>query len=376
MAARAKSKVTPKFKTKYKVKNWPTYEAALRKRGDITVWFDRDAVDAWNAPANGRPGGQRRYSDLAIVTALTLPTVFQLPLRHVEGFLSSLIQLMGLDLDTPDHTALSRRSATVEVPEFVRRHGEAIHLTVDSTALKIMGNGEWHAHKHKTSNKRRAWRKLHLAVDSAGFIIASELTDSSTDDASVGVAMIERIESTIGRFDADGAYDTKAIYAALHQVGEAVVPTIVIPPRKTASVSVPPDEISQQRDAAIARIVEVGRREWRKLECRIPWPFQGKPSGFGVNATYDRSDATTPCRADCSASLWTIGSYFCGCESIGVTFLQRSGRVSGMVMRRFGDANSRTTAEVDHARRTNHSDSDDFNPDGPGGRLQRYLRGR
>jgi hypothetical protein len=168
MTARTKSRITPKFKTKYKVKNWPTYEAALRKRGDITVWFDEDAVDAWNAPASGRPGGQRRYSDLAIVTALTLRTVFHLPLRQTEGFLSSLICLISLDLKTPDHTTLSRRSSAVEVPEFVRHQEGAVHLAIDSTGLKIMGNGEWHAHKHKTSNKRRAWRKLHLAVDGGG----------------------------------------------------------------------------------------------------------------------------------------------------------------------------------------------------------------
>ena len=86
---RTKSKVTPKYKTKYRVKNWPTYEAALRKRGDITFWFDEDAVDACSAPPNGRPGGQRRYSDLAIVTALTLRVVFHFPLRQTEGFVAS-----------------------------------------------------------------------------------------------------------------------------------------------------------------------------------------------------------------------------------------------------------------------------------------------
>ena len=112
MAARTKSKVTPKYKTKYRVKNWPAYEAALRKRGDVTLWFDDDALAAWNASANGRAGGQRRYSDLAILTALTLRTVFHLPLRQTEGFVASLIRVMGLDLETPDHTTLSRRGST------------------------------------------------------------------------------------------------------------------------------------------------------------------------------------------------------------------------------------------------------------------------
>ena len=100
--------VSPKFKTKYRVKNWPAYDA-LRKRGDITIWFDEESIRAWNAAPTGRPNGQRRYSDLAIVTALTLSTVFHLPLRQTEGFVASLIGLMGLDLQTPDHTTLSRR---------------------------------------------------------------------------------------------------------------------------------------------------------------------------------------------------------------------------------------------------------------------------
>ena len=106
MAARTKPKVSPKYKTKYRVKNWPAYDIALKDRGDITIWFDKESICAWNAPPSGRPGGQRKYSDLAIVTALTLRTVFHLPLRQTEGFVASLIGLMGLDLQTPDHTTL------------------------------------------------------------------------------------------------------------------------------------------------------------------------------------------------------------------------------------------------------------------------------
>jgi len=127
MAARMKSKVTPKYKTKYRVKNWPAYEESLRKRGDITVWFDQAAVEAWNAPS-GRPGGQRRYSNLAIVTALTLRTVFHLGLRQTEGFVASLIRLMGLDLRTPDHTTLSRRNGSVLVSRVPKTHDGLIHL--------------------------------------------------------------------------------------------------------------------------------------------------------------------------------------------------------------------------------------------------------
>ena len=239
------------------------YDAALRARGDVTLWFDEAAADAWNAPNSGLPGGQRRYSDLAIVTSLTLRTVFRLALRQTEGFVGSLIRLMDLGLDTPDHTTLSRRSGAVEVPELTTVHQGPIHLVVDSTGLKILGDGEWHAHKHKTANKRRRWRKLHLGVDAQGFVVASALTDSGQDDAAEGVRMIGGLDCAIGRFTADGAYDTRAVYEALAPAGGEPC-TIVIPPRKTAAPSQPAEELLEQRDAAIARIAEVGRRRWRK----------------------------------------------------------------------------------------------------------------
>ena len=155
MAARTKSKVTPKYKTKYKVKNWRAYNAGLKQRGDITVWLDEAAIDAWSQPPSGRPGGQRRYSDLAIVTALTLRTGFHLPLRQTEGFVASLIRVMGLELGTPDYTTLSRRSGTVVVPPQVYAHGGPIHLVIDSTP----GRSTRHSPRPPAHPGRRQWRK-------------------------------------------------------------------------------------------------------------------------------------------------------------------------------------------------------------------------
>ena len=105
----------PKYKTSYRVKNWPEYEKSLRDRGDIAVWFSQEAVEAWTPPKNGKRGGQPRYSNLAILTALSLRMVFHLPLRQTEGFLGSIFRLMDLDLPCPDHTTLSRRNRTVEI---------------------------------------------------------------------------------------------------------------------------------------------------------------------------------------------------------------------------------------------------------------------
>ena len=235
MAARRKTKVSPKYKTKYRVKNWPAYDLALRNRGDITVWFDEESICAWNAPPTGRPGGQRRYSDLAIVTALTLRTVYHLPLRQTEGFVASLIGLMGLALQTPDHTTLSRRHRNVQIPHLGRGHEGPLHLVIDSSGLKIYGDGEWHSHKHRTSSRRRSWRKLHLAIDGGGYIIATALTDRIATDASVAISILEQIEGTIARFTADGAYDSRPMYEALAAAGASDI-RIVIPPKKTAIV--------------------------------------------------------------------------------------------------------------------------------------------
>jgi len=129
---------------------------------------------------SGRPGGQQQYSDLAVITALTLRSVFHLALRQTEGFVASLIRLMDLELATPDHSTLSRRGKTVEVPPMARLHTSPLHLVIDSTGLKIVGGGEWHAEKHGISKKRRQWRKLHLGMDLGGFIVVSAWTCSAS----------------------------------------------------------------------------------------------------------------------------------------------------------------------------------------------------
>ena len=127
MAACKSSRVNRKYKTKYRVTNWREYERGRRCRGDITVWFSEEARDAWTPPNNGRRGAQPRYSNLAIVTALTLRMVLHLPLRQTEGFLDSLLRLMELDLKAPDHTTLSRRNKDVDVPSPTRAHDGALH---------------------------------------------------------------------------------------------------------------------------------------------------------------------------------------------------------------------------------------------------------
>lgn len=175
-------------KMKFKVTNWPEYEAGLRERGSLTLWLTPEALVGWAAPRRKTRGGQPRYSDLAIETTLTLGLVFGLRLRQAEGLLGSLLQLMGLALAIPDHTTLSRRAQTWRSPNSRSdRQGPPrgpVHVLVDSSGLKIYGAGQWLEEKHGAKT-RRGWRKLHLALDAdSGEIIAHTMTDQDTGDAS------------------------------------------------------------------------------------------------------------------------------------------------------------------------------------------------
>ena len=229
MAAGKSSRINRQYKTKYRIRNWREYERGLRSRGNVTIWLSEDAIAAWIPPKNGLRGGQRRYSNLAIRTGLTLRVVFGLPLRQTEGFLDSLLSLMSRDLKAPDPTTLSRRNQIVVVVPLTRAHDGPIDLIVDSTGLKILGRGEWNAHKHKTSKKRRDWRKLHIGVDAEGFIVAAELPASSRDDASTLPDLLAPLEVPIRRFTADGAYDHRSVYDRASAAGTENV-VIVIPP--------------------------------------------------------------------------------------------------------------------------------------------------
>ena len=125
-------------KSRYRVKNWGEYEAGLRRRGDLTVWLSDEALAAWRASPSGKPGGQRRYADIAIEAALTIRMVFHLPLRQTEGFLRSLTELLDVDLPIPDHTTLSRRLQQLGESQFYKRVTKRpMHLLIDSTGLSI-----------------------------------------------------------------------------------------------------------------------------------------------------------------------------------------------------------------------------------------------
>jgi Transposase DDE domain len=246
---------------KHKVTNWPAYEAGLRQRGSLTVWFTEEAVEAWAAEPRTTRGGQPWYSPLAILTALTLRAVFRLAFRQTEGLIGSVIGLLGLALRVPDHTTLSRRAATLEVPRPPRSgsseaggEAEPMHLLVDSTGLKLCGPGEWLVEKHGTRT-RRSWRKLHLGVDAdGGQILAATLTGHDADDGSQAGPLLDQVAGPVATFTGDGAYDQDRVYAsvAVHHPDAAVI----VPPRATAVPSDTAATAPTQRDRHLQHIVK------------------------------------------------------------------------------------------------------------------------
>ena len=249
-------------RTAYCVKNWREYDQSLRDRGDITLWISQDAIDAWTPPQTGKRGAQPVYSDLAIETTLTFRLLFLLPLRQTEGFLGSLLSLMDLTLPCPNHTTLSRRNARVEVRRQIDRTPQgSVCVIVDSTGLKICGQGEWHSQKHGEKKGKR-WKKLHIGVDDQVQIVASTVTESHEQDSSQVPALLSQVEGEIDRFVADGIYDKEPLYAAVEQHSPGA--QVIIPPRKDAVLILMAATAPTQRDQHLLEIERAGWFAWKR----------------------------------------------------------------------------------------------------------------
>ena len=245
-------------KAAYKVKNWAEYNDALRKRGDITIWFTEEAIRSWVPENTGKKGRPQKYSDLAIETCLFLRLVYSLPLRQTEGFARSLVCLMLLGLNIPDYSTLSKRSVDLELSALAQTLKPGSHIIIDSTGLKVYGKDEWHQDKHGV-NARRTWRKLHVIIDEKHQIIAYDITDNSKGDPTTAVDLLDQIEHSFNVVLGDGAYDSiKLTNAILNKQPDA---SIVIPPPSNAVIS---QNGNTQRDHHIRLLEEVGRIAWQK----------------------------------------------------------------------------------------------------------------
>lgn len=247
-------------KGRYKTTNWAAYNAALKARGSLTIWLDKDMQ--WYAPANGRRGRQRIFSDAAIQFCLSIKCLFGLALRQSLGLVESLLSLAGLAWKVPDFSTVCRRQKTLRVQLPYRSSTTALDLLVDSTGIKFLGEGEWKRKKHG-AEYRRQWRKVHLDIDAQTLEIrAIEVTDNSVGDAPMLPELLGQIpaDEAVASVSGDGAYDTKACHAAIAQRGAQAV----IPPRKNARPWRATLVGAPSRNAALSACNRLGRAIWKK----------------------------------------------------------------------------------------------------------------
>jgi hypothetical protein len=250
-------------KALYRVKNWPEYDKALAQRGSIAFWMSDDFEKAWLHTGEKQRGSQFDYSDQAILVMLTVKEVFHLTNRGVEGFMRSLFRMMKINLPVPDHSTLSKRGKGLKV-SLPKKAGQSLNIVMDSTGLKIYGEGEWKVRMHGAS-KRRTWLKLHVGANpDDGEIQAVLLTTNSVSDDQAVEKLLDQIEPTILDFAADGAYDKRKVYDSLNVHSPAV--NILIPPRKNARIWMHGNTKAERlkRDENLRSIRKQGRKEWKQ----------------------------------------------------------------------------------------------------------------
>jgi hypothetical protein len=248
-------------KSTYRIRNWKQYNDALVRRGSLTLWVEQETLRAWRYHGPTRRGAQFRFSDLAIECLLTLRAVYHLTLRATEGFSRSLFEVMGVDLPVPDYTTLCRRAATVRITLPKKAEGP-LHLVLDSTGLKVYGEGEWKVRQHGYS-KRRTWLKLHLAIDPESHEIrAAVVSEPGVTDEEAVPALLAQEEGPISGAGADGAYDRRTVYEELDRRGARAV----IPPRRDAKIRRHGNTSGPRlaRDENLRRIRQIGRAAWKE----------------------------------------------------------------------------------------------------------------
>ena len=252
-----------KTKRTYRLRNWSQYNKALVQRGSLSVWISEDVLSAWhNTARTGKRGKPADYTDTAILCMATLEEVYGLPLRATEGLTRSVIRLLGVELSVPCYTTLCRRRRSLEVTLPRRKKSEPLHLVVDSTGIKVYGEGEWKVRQHGYT-RRRTWRKLHLGVDEAtGEFVAVVVTTNSFKDSQLLEDLLAQVEDEISQVSADGAYDSRNCYDAIRERKARAA----IPPQKRAKIWRHGNTKAERhlRDENLRAIRRAGRAQWKR----------------------------------------------------------------------------------------------------------------
>lgn len=243
---------------KYRTTNWKAYNAALKARGDLTIWLDSGLQ--WLAPPTGKRGRSQTFSDAAIQFCLTIKCLFGLPLRQTLGLVQSLLKMAGLPWAAPDYSTVCRRQKGLDVRVHYRPSRNGLHMLADSTGIKFLGEGEWKTKKHG-AERRRQWRKVHLGIDAETLQIrAIVVTTNEVGDSPVAAELLSQIPSheKLASFTGDGAYDTQDVHEACHYWG--AIP--IIPPRKGARLR--KGLAFAHRNEAVRACKRLGRVIWKR----------------------------------------------------------------------------------------------------------------
>lgn len=253
-----------------RIRNWGEYNRSLVARGRVTLWIDKESTDAWyNDTRSGSRGASNTYSAAAILCVLSLQAVYHQTLRGAQGMVESLFGLMGIALEVPDYSTLSRRRRDLKVSLSAHQRADGhLHVVIDSTGFKVYGEGEWKVRKHGWC-KHRTWRKLHITVDeSNGEILSAVGTGNNVADKEVLPELLDEIEVAIEQVSGDGGYDKATCYEAVTDRGARAV----IPPQHNARLW-QHDPRWEQRNQNILRIRELatefkdeekGRKQWKE----------------------------------------------------------------------------------------------------------------
>lgn len=252
-------------KAQYHLSNWPAYDQALKSRGKITFWFTEDVIEKWyyKKPKKKSKGRQNTYSDFAIFIMRVIGTIYKQRLRQTEGLVESIVALMKLNLEIPDHTTLSRRMEDLAIPDLgaMLEPDAIVNAIVDSTGLKIFGTGEWQDCKYQLK-QRKEWRKLHIVINrETGTILSSELTTNHVGDPTPVPELLDRINQNIASLSGDTAYDVEPVYLSVANKNA----TAIIAPRANAVVTENCIETIPNRALNINDINEYGKQRWQKF---------------------------------------------------------------------------------------------------------------
>lgn len=242
--------------SKFKVTNWSEYNNYLRNRGRIDFMIAADLSEGWyeDHDRGRKRGGQRIYSDKAIIMCLQNRCLFNLKLRQTQGFIDWIYKMAGLPLSCPDYTTLSKRGRELELEGLLKRQDrEFNYICIDSTGIQTHTGNEWLENKHGKSYERRTWKKFHIITGDDGIIVANSVTECNKDDRSQVQKLIEGIETK--ELLGDPGYDSENIYQLLRARG--IKPTIRPPNHRVSK------EVKTERQQSATYQQAKGYHAWR-----------------------------------------------------------------------------------------------------------------